>query len=256
MYLKSGLLSRIPGVTHGFGSEDEEIPAPFAELWPRAKPTWKQVHGTTGVEVGTPAQSCGEVDALWTARPGAPIAVVSADCVPVLLTRRDGGRVAAVHAGWRGTFSGILPKLFEELKARGERPSEWCAAIGPAIGPCCYEVSPELARDFERVFASIGKGLAVPIPRRLDLPAINASTLRALGLFEVELLRACTRCSMEPGGARSRPLFHSFRREGGGTRQYSMIMLDLDPSSKTLEGHPESTGRPVGGRPKNEAAHP
>lgn len=227
MHLQSALLSRVPGVLHGFGSLDEEVPALLSELWQKQRPAWKQVHGTAGAEVRAPGEACGEVDALWTARARQPIAVVSADCVPILLAHRSGRKVAAVHAGWRGTRARILSELFASLMAQGDSPGEWVAATGPAIGPCCYEVSEELALDFAREFAAAGEGVAVPRFRHLDLPAINAFELRQLGLAEVEILRACTCCSVGPGG----PLFHSYRREGGGTRQYSMIGLGLsDPA--------------------------
>lgn len=223
MHLKSELLSGVPGVTHGFGSRDENIPAPLAREWGRKRPVWKQVHGVAIAEVVEPGQSCGEVDALWTRGPGLPLAVVSADCVPVLLARRRGGAVAAVHAGWRGTRARIVRRLLECLAARGESPGDWSAAIGPAIGPCCYEVSEDLAREFAAEFADFSG--AVPGHRRLDLPAINAAELRAGGLRDVELIRACTRCSADSSG---RPLYHSYRREGGGTRQFSMIGTALD----------------------------
>lgn len=218
MHLKSELLSRVPGIMHGFGSADEEVPATLAREWSLKRPRWKQVHGVAVAEVLEAGQGCGEVDALWTRKLGLPIAVVSADCVPVLLARRDGRAVAAVHAGWRGTRARIFRALFENLIVGDEKPGDWIAAIGPAIGPCCYEVSEELARDFASSFSSFSG--AVPSHRRLDLPAINAAELQAIGLCEVELNRACTRCLLDASG---RPLYHSYRREGGGTRQYSMI---------------------------------
>jgi copper oxidase (laccase) domain-containing protein len=117
---------------------------------------------------------------------GLPIAVTSADCVPVLAARRDGRAVAALHAGWRGTLAGAAGSSCARSPARGEDPAQWIAAIGPAIGPCCYEVSEELAAEF-----------GSPQTRMLDLPALNAAQLRAAGIGEVELLRACTRCSLE-----------------------------------------------------------
>ncbi len=150
---------------------------------------------------------------------GVPIGIVTADCVPILMARRSGGAVAAIHAGWRGTRARILNVLWERLKQDGENPRDWCAAIGPAIGPCCYEVSEDLAQAFSSEFSWVGKNIAVPRERILDLPAINAAELREIGLEQVDLIRACTRCSGNP----AHPDFHSYRREGGGTRQYSLI---------------------------------
>jgi YfiH family protein len=217
MYLKSELLESIPGVIHGFGSLDEPIPSVFSAHWDPMKPQWKQVHGVSIACVTESTQSCGEVDSLYTEVPKLPIAVVTADCVPVLLAHQSGQWVAAVHAGWRGTRAHILQELWKKLESIGHKPSEWVAAIGPCIGPCCYQVSEELAHDFEKEFASLGKNVAVPRSRILDLPAINAGELKQIGIQKVDVLGVCTLCSTQPR-------FHSFRREGGGTRQYSMIM--------------------------------
>lgn len=228
MAVVSALLSAVKGIRHGFGDRREPVPESLRELWESARPQWKQVHGIACAEVTRASQPCGEIDSLWTRASGVPIAIVTADCVPILLARRDGGAVAAIHAGWRGTRARILRALWNELAARGERPADWVAAIGPAIGPCCYEVSEELAADFEKEFAGMDGGPAVPRHRMLDLPAINRSELLAIGLREVDLIRACTRCSILASGTISggdaEPAYHSYRREGGGTRQYSMIL--------------------------------
>lgn len=221
MVFKSELLSRIPGLCHGFGTREEPISKEIAQIWSQSLPRWKQVHGVACAHVELAQQDCGEVDALYTFKLGLPIAVMTADCVPILLAKRLGGAVAAVHAGWRGTQAGIVRALGNALVARGESLSDWVAAVGPSIGPCCYEVSEELADDFKRIFDPRFGSLAVPRYRTLDLPAINEAELRAMGIGEVELIRACTRCC-EAG--RNDEVFHSFRREGGGTRQYSMIM--------------------------------
>ena len=218
---RSAVLDRIPGIDHSFGCLTLQSPTDLCPDWLLLKPRWAQVHGVACREVVTASQELGETDALFTFAPGLPIAATHADCVPILLARLDGGAVAAVHAGWRGTRSRILRALFTELTSRGEDPNEWVAAVGPAIGPCCYEVSEELASDFAREFASHGPGLAVPRHRILDLPAINAADLRDLGLAEVDLLRTCTRCAVDAKGA---PLFNSYRREGKSSRQYSAIL--------------------------------
>ncbi len=221
MTLSSPLLAQISGIIHGFGTRAEPIPENLKAQWELRKPQWTQVHGIQCGEVTTQGQLCGEVDALFTRKAGQPIAVVTADCVPILLARRDGGAVAAIHAGWRGTRSRILGELWKRLSASGERPLDWVATIGPAIGPCCYEVSLELAEDFAREFAAYGPATAVPRTRHLNLPAINEAQLREIGLKDIETLNTCTRCS----GSAENPLFHSFRREGGGTRQWSAISI-------------------------------
>jgi len=216
MGIQSHLLSSISGLRHDFGNHAEPWSPTLFPAWESLKPNWKQVHGTRVAEAKKAGENCGETDALFTFESSLPIAVVTADCVPILLARRDGSAVAAVHAGWRGTRARILNELFSVLTQRGESTQNWVAAIGPAIGPCCYEVSEEMALDFLNQF---GKS-AQPTFRYLDLPAIQAQTLAELGLREVELLRQCTRCTLSEAGA---PFYHSYRREGGGTRQYSMI---------------------------------
>ena len=212
MYLKSKLLESISAVSHGFGTRDEPIPVEFQELWSLQRPHWKQIHGIGLAEVVTSAQECGEVDALFTST-RFPIAVVTGDCVPILMAHSSGNAVAAIHAGWRGTKAHILSHVWDRLKQEGQKPSDWVAAIGPAIGPCCYEVSEELSNDFLREFGSY----AVPQKRILDLPEINAQELKGIGLSKVDIVRFCTRCS-------TNPYFHSYRRDGGGVRQWSMIL--------------------------------
>lgn len=222
MHVVSPLLAAIPGIEHAFGSRSESVPESFLAAWPDEFPQWKQVHGVRVVEARFAREDLGECDGSVCFVPGLSIAATSADCVPILFARRDGRAVAALHAGWRGTIAGASTELVRVLVSRGEDVSQWCAAIGPAIGPCCYEVSTELADGFARAFAAMGDAVAVPSERRLDLPAINAHQLRAAGLGTVETLRACTRCSLDVDGT---PLFASYRREGRGLQQRSAIRI-------------------------------
>ena len=215
--VKSLVLNQVPGIQYGFGSLDEPIPSHLKARWEQVRPIWKQVHGVGIAQVEEAGQSCGEVDALFTSQLDLPIAVVTADCVPVLLAHHEGRKVAAVHAGWRGTRARILKTLWNRLSQLGEKPSDWVAAIGPSIGPCCYEGSEERASDVAKEFSDLGSEKVVPRHRILDLPYINAEELRRMGLKQVDLIRACTKCSLHPQ-------FHSYRREGGGTRQFSMVM--------------------------------
>jgi YfiH family protein len=219
----SPLLSTVPGLLHGFGSCAEPVPAQFAGEWQARKARWKQVHRTDIGQITSAAQECGEIDAQFSFEQGLPVAAMHADCVPILLARWDGSAVAAVHAGWRGTRAHILRVLWDQLSSLGQHPRDWIAAVGPAIGPCCYEVSEELAQDFSAEFGQLASGIAVPRTRHLDLPAINAAELRDLGIGEVELIRACTRCARD---ARGEYIYHSYRREGSASRQYSVVQID------------------------------
>ena len=220
MHQVSALLAAVPGLRHAFGSRGEPVPEPFLADWPARFPTWKQVHGVRIAEARAPRDALGECDGIVSFAAGQPIAVTTADCVPVLAARADGGAVAALHSGWRGTLAGAAGALVAELRRRGEDPRRWSAAVGPAIGPCCYEVGPELADGFARAFAARGDRLAVPAERRLDLAAIVAWQLREAGVGAVEVLRACTRCARDVDGT---PLYASYRREGRGLQQRSAI---------------------------------
>ncbi len=219
MHVVSPLLAAIPGIEHAFGSRSEPVPEPFLAAWPDAFPQWKQVHGVRIAEARAAREDLGECDGMVCFTTGVSIAATSADCVPILAARRDGRAVAALHAGWRGTLAAASTELVRHFVSRGEDPSQWCASIGPAIGPCCYEVSAELAVDFAHEFAAMGDA-AVPAERHLDLPAINAHQLRNAGIGAVETLRACTRCAHDVDGT---PLYASYRREGRGLQQRSAI---------------------------------
>lgn len=217
----SPLLLQIPGLRHGFGTIQEPIPQSLEPEWSQFHPSWKQVHGTHWVVVQSSRQSCGETDALLSFQTGIPAAIVTADCVPILLARKSGGAVAAIHAGWRGTYAGILDRVLDFLRLRGETLSDWYAAIGPAIGPCCYEVSEELAEDFLKKYSWLEKKKLSPTFRHLDLPTIHEENLKKLGVSQIDVLRHCTQCA---GGPES-PNFHSFRREKNSNRQYSGLVF-------------------------------
>jgi hypothetical protein len=103
----------------------------------------RQVHGAAVVEVMKPGDQ-GEADAAWTAVPGLPLVIATADCLPVIL---EGDRAVGVaHAGWRGAAAGVVGALRRAMEEAGMPPVR--AAIGPGIGACCFEVGPEVAARF------------------------------------------------------------------------------------------------------------
>jgi YfiH family protein len=109
-------------------------------------PEWafvSQVHGSTVVRAAAPG-TLGEADAIYTTRQALPIAVATADCVPVVL--EGPGFAAVIHAGWRGASSGVLQETIATLTQAGLAADR--AAIGPGIGPCCYEVGEDVAERF------------------------------------------------------------------------------------------------------------
>ncbi|MBW3619337.1 MAG: polyphenol oxidase family protein [Actinobacteria bacterium] len=175
--------------------------AAFAEmgLEPSAVVWMQQVHGAEVAVVDDDTPEGAElrgVDALVTASVGRPLAVQVADCVPVLLASST-GVVAAAHAGRRGVELGIVPATLAAMAALGAAPDTVRAALGPAIGGCCYEVPSELREDVsdDHPVASGTTSWGTP---SLDLPAAVVALLSAAGVASVERLGGCTRC--DPDG--------------------------------------------------------
>lgn len=152
-----------------------------------------------------------EGDALVTRQPGRALAVLGADCLPVLLWRRDVPAAGAAHAGWRGLVAGVLEAAVEAL---GD-PARTGAAIGPGIGPCCYPVSADVRARFAARFGD--EALAPPA---VDLGAAARRALAGAGVpvSAIATVGACTSC--EPGR------FFSHRRDGEATgRQAGVVAL-------------------------------
>ena len=200
----------------GFGSRKTPMPLPL----PDDRPRFKQVHGISVVEVISPHQECGEVDALWTRFKNFPIGIVTADCVPLLLKRKDDQAIGVIHAGWRGTEQKILPAFFQALPSELADPREWQLWIGPCIHACCYQVSEDLIEQFLKQFAEMSRSQIEPAPRMLDLPAVTESLAKALGL-EIKMIHPdCTFCKKDEDGSFR---YFSYRRGDRRSRQYSII---------------------------------
>lgn len=145
-------------------------------------------------------------DGLWTDEPGLPILAMSADCLPIALARTDGApAVAVLHAGWRGLLAGIVASGVRALGG-----GELAAAVGPAIGPCCYAVGDEVAAPFRERF-----GDDVVTSGRLDLWTSAERALREAGVELVHRVDRCTCC--EPDA------FFSHRRDHGRTGRQGVI---------------------------------
>jgi len=161
-------------------------------------------------------------DALMTAESGIAVGVETADCVPVLLYDPQRHAVAAVHAGWRSTVKKIVQKTVHRMhEAFGSEPSSLLAAIGPAIGPECYEVDEPVMGPVQAAF-SFWSEVAVPRTHdtwSLDLVKANRLELKQIGLAEknIHSLGMCTSCR--------RDLLYSFRAEGRTGRMLSVIMM-------------------------------
>lgn len=153
-------------------------------------PRWlRQVHGTRVVV--EPAFDEPEADAAVTSTPGTVLAILTADCLPVVLAARDGSEVAAAHAGWRGLAAGVLE---ETVAAMHARPQQLVAWLGPCAGPQAYEVGQEVFDAFAARDASAATAFAATRPGhwRVDLYALARQRLDAIGVREMRGGGLCT----------------------------------------------------------------
>jgi len=163
-----------------------------------------QVHSARVLRAA-PALRGEHADGLWTDEPGLPILAMSADCLPIVLARIGKPGVAVLHAGWRGLLAGIAAAGTAALGG-----DDLVAAVGPAIGPCCYEVGEEVAAPFRERF-----GDDVVQESRLDLWTSAERALRAAGVERVDRFDRCTACEPE--------WFFSHRRDAGITGRQGVI---------------------------------
>ena len=185
------------------------LPAPLFTL--------HQVHGAVVHDLAPddatpPAERKG--DAIVAAPGARPIGVFTADCTPILLADPVTGVVAAVHAGWRGTVAGVAAAAVATMRERhGVNPQDLRAAIGPTIGPCCFEVGDEVVAALrEAPWPGTAEAVVPRAPRaHADLFTANVAQLLACGLApgHVFASRLCTACDAG--------LFYSWRRDGGTT---------------------------------------
>jgi len=210
-------LEAVPGLVHGF--EQRLGPAGWetrAEGRGRVAAALrdhgrllllKQVHGAR--VVAAPWQDTPEADAATCEGAGLVLGIETADCLPVLLVDPRRHAVAAAHAGWRGTAAGVACRAVESLVAAGSRPGDLVAALGPSIGPCCYEVGDDVRRAFgpedDASFSAAAGGKL-----RLDMRGANVRQLREAGVSpgRIHHVPHCTHCRAD--------LYHSYRREGTG----------------------------------------
>lgn len=253
-YLASPVLTSCEGVTHAFLSRAGGVsPAPFDSLnlgyggAPETDATEsieknfailgralgvsrknlfaiRQVHGSRVVVAedenraqDSPPDPYIEADGAVTALKGVAVGVLTADCLPVLLYDPIKRVAGAAHAGWKGTEKEISAKTVEVMRARfGSRPEDIRAALGPCIGPCCYEIGDDVAQRFSSTKAVLRKDGRTT----LDMALANTAQLISAGLSRENITRpgACTSCDNHN--------FFSYRKDGGSTgRQLSFIMI-------------------------------
>ncbi|WP_027823240.1 peptidoglycan editing factor PgeF [Laribacter hongkongensis] len=221
---RDGGVSLAPYASLNLGQHVGDDPAAVAENRARlraclpAEPFWlNQVHGIGVQEACADAPDVPpDADAGFTRQPGVVCAVMTADCLPVLLTDRSGSVVAAAHAGWRGLCNGIIEATIARMAVPASDILAW---LGAAIGPDAFEVGPEVRAAFmahdptaASAFAAIpdGKYLA-------DIYLLARQRLNACGVTEVHGGDACT--------VTERERYFSYRRDGRTGRMASLIWL-------------------------------
>lgn len=205
--LRDQALDGLGWLRHGFGTR-------LSAGWPAAGElaTAKQIHSDRALVVESPGPQ-GEGDALISNRAGIGLAIRTADCLPILMADPRNRAVAAVHAGWRGVVAEVASKAIDEMKRSfNSKPEDLVVAIGPGIGPCCFEVGPEVSVQFGLSGRS-----------KVDLVETTCRQLRRNGVKprQISTSGQCTFCDRE--------LFESYRRdrEGAG-RMVAMITVSQE----------------------------
>jgi YfiH family protein len=184
--------------------------------------TMRQVHGDAIVEVrDKKVKEVGDADGMITAEPDIFLAVLTADCVPLLFVAPKQKLAAAVHAGWRGTLAGIAEKAVQRFKADyGIEAADLEVALGPSIGSCCYEVKEDVSGPLMKKWGKLTTPSVLVRQGKsyIDLRRLNRDILRAAGVPGKQLFQIgpCTSCAAEE--------CFSYRHAGGETgRQMSLI---------------------------------
>lgn len=169
----------------------------------------RHVHGTNVWRVGEPLPEPAEFDGLVTDQVGPVLTTFAADCVPLLFADPVARVCGSAHAGWRGTVAGVAPRVVARMGELGARPADVRVALGPSIGPCCFEVGPEVVEAFRAAFGDV-PGMVVRGPHKdhVDLRVALTAGLTAVGVAPAHIDAAppCTRCDAER--------FYSYRRDG------------------------------------------
>ncbi len=191
---------------------NEEILCESLELDIKRLSSTKQEHtdnieiiGSKDIGIGVHFPWDRGVDSCITLQKNVPILCYSADCVPILMYAEDIEAIAAVHSGWKGTAAKIAAKTIDRLVSLGAKPENIHVAIGPSIGQCCYEVSSDVAGQFDKKYY-IAKGDGKYM---LDLSRVNFDMLLLCGVKKehIQISGICTRCN--------NGLFFSHRGQNG-----------------------------------------
>jgi YfiH family protein len=187
--------------------------------------TW-QIHSSRVVRATreTMGEMIDKADGIICDVPGLPLTLRFADCTPLIVYDSRRHAVGLGHAGWRGTLANMATALVEAMTAAyGSDPSDLTAVIGPAIGPCCYEVGDEVVQAVrvlpvaDKLLSSPGNGSGGPAREHFDLWAANRWQLEQAGVGAVEAAGVCTRCR--------RDTFFSHRGDGGQTGRFAAVVM-------------------------------
>jgi YfiH family protein len=199
------------------------------QIWSEAHPGMvpalvKQVHGNQVRTIDRGYDGTREPgDGMVTATPGVALCIFTADCVPILLVDPENRVVGALHAGWRGTLADVASEGVRSMVALGARPASIHTALGPAIGPCCFEVDEELAQRFARTIPQAPRHTRSGSGGKayLDLRAIVAGQLTEAGVdpARIQLAGPCTKCASDR--------YFSRRAAGGSTTGLQMSFIGL-----------------------------
>jgi len=232
--LQHGFFGRRGGVTPGacgslnLSERVDDVPANVRSNWQRVRLAlggvgivgMRQVHGSHVVRVDSAAQQVEEADAIVTDRPAIGLAVLTADCVPLLAVAQDAGVVLAAHAGWRGSLAGVaLAALVYAEREMAIPPSAWRVALGPSIGGCCYEVERAIGQRFAERWGAMPDAWQAGGERgQLDLRQVNRQILVGHGVpdDQISIVGPCTACA-------SQEYFSHRRSAGRAGRQASII---------------------------------
>jgi YfiH family protein len=240
--LRHAVLTRLAGVSPApwdslnlgwtVGDDHANVEANY-QRWTRAlgverghlTTTW-QVHGNRIMRVGASdrGRSVGKADGLITNMPGVPLVQRYADCTPILLYDPVQHAAGIAHAGWQGVVARVAESAVRAMQAAFDsNPAELVTAVGPAIGPCCYEVGPEVVaaistsqREPDHLFSPSPNGGGKAY---LDLWEANAQQLRDAGVRQIEVAGLCTACHND--------IFFSHRGDKGHSGRFAaFIMLE------------------------------
>jgi len=159
-----------------------------------------------------------KTDALVTASPGVPLMMLFGDCMPLVLFDPVQRVAGIAHAGWRGVVAGVAEATVQTMiEQMGCDPGDVWAGIGPTIGPCCYEVGPDVAAEIEATSPPGAKVVHRDNGRiHADLPAAVSAQLRAVGVKQIEDAGLCTACRVDE--------FFSHRAEHGRTGRFGTVI--------------------------------